>query len=139
MRPKISERSIGSMEMPAVSKMRSEKRTVLKAAGRAPMAPMRRFFRPLTMRQTAENHTRSALNSGEVKVSVCSVVSGVGECHTASDWLQALILPQKLSAAGGDGHGVGAVGRSLHQHRAPSARRGGWRHYAAFFAEVGQW
>jgi hypothetical protein len=33
--------------------------------GRAPMAPKRTFFKPFTMRQTPENHARSALNSAE--------------------------------------------------------------------------
>jgi len=49
-------------------------RTVLKAAGRAPIAPIRKLRKPFTTRHTAANHCRSFVNSGESGASVCSDV-----------------------------------------------------------------
>ena len=60
------------------------------------MAPMRRFRRPFTMRQTPANHSRSFANSTESGLSVCSVVSEYGMLYCRR-LLHADILPQKLS------------------------------------------
>ena len=82
--------------MPCDSKIFSLYRTVLKAAGRAPIDPTLRFRNPFTTRHTAANHWRSLANSGESGLSVCRVVMEYGMPY----WLrllQADILPQKLS------------------------------------------
>ncbi len=60
------------------------------------MEPILRFLRPFTMRQTAENHSRSALNSDDCTDSVCRVVSEYLMPYCIM-LLQQLILPQKLS------------------------------------------
>ena len=75
MRPTISERSIGSTEIPDASSSFSLNLTVLNAAGRAPIAPIRRRRSPFTTRQTPRNQSRSRANSGEDGDSVWRVVS----------------------------------------------------------------
>ncbi len=95
-RPKISERSIGSTVMPLFSSSFSLYRTVLNAAGRAPIAPMRMCFKPFTTRHTPANHWASLLNWGESGASVWSVVSEYGMPYCLR-LLQRDILPQKLS------------------------------------------
>ena len=82
--------------MPLASRIFSLYRTVLKAAGRAPMAPTRALRSPFTTRQTAVNHSRSLRNSSESGASVCSVVSEYGMPYCLR-LLHNDILPQKLS------------------------------------------
>ena len=69
---------------------------MLNAAGRAPIAPMRKLRSPFTTRQTPANHSRSALNSAEPGATVCSFVSeyGIPYCFRL---LQADIFPQNES------------------------------------------
>ena len=52
--------------------------------------------------------------------------------------LQAAHLAAEAVAAHGDGHGVGAVGRGLHQHRNLEPGEADGVHDAALLAEVGQ-
>jgi hypothetical protein len=69
---------------------------VLKAAGRAPTAPIRSRRSPFTTRHTRANHSRSLAKAGEDGASVCCVVSE----YLIPYWrrlLQADIFPQKLS------------------------------------------
>ncbi len=52
--------------------------------------------------------------------------------------LHARHLAAEAVAARRDGHGIGAVGRGLHQHRNLQPRQANRIHDAALFAEVGQ-
>jgi hypothetical protein len=61
--------------MPDASSSFSLNRTVLNAAGRAPIAPIRRRPSPFTTRHTPRNQSRSRANSGDDGVSVCRLVS----------------------------------------------------------------
>ena len=69
---------------------------MLKAAGRAPMEPMRRLRKPRTMRHTAENHARSLAKLSELGAEVWSDVMEYGMPYCIR-LLQADIFPQKLS------------------------------------------
>ena len=89
------------------------------------------------MRQTCENHSRSALNSAEVsalgmqrgqRVVDAVLHHVVAGAHFAAE----AVAPR------GDGHRVGAVGRGLHQHRNLQTRQPDRIDDAALFAEVGQ-
>ncbi len=95
-RPKTSDRSSVSTLMPARSNSFSLKRTVLKAVGRAPMAPIRAFFSPPMTRQMATKRARSARKLSLSGSTVCSSVrvKGMPYCFKL---LQADILPQKES------------------------------------------
>ncbi len=101
------------------------------------MAPMRRFFRPLTMRQTRGEPLQigGELRRGQAlgvqrgqRVGNAVLHQVVAGAHLAAEAV----------AADGDGHGVGAVGRGLHQHRNLQAGEADGVHNAALFAEVGQ-
>ena len=96
MRPRTSERSRVSTEMPACSISFSLKRTVLNAAGRAPRTPTRAFLSPLTIRQVAAKASRSARKESDLGATVCWEVSEnlVPYCQRL---LHAEIFPQKLS------------------------------------------
>src|SRR6266700_3314187 len=74
-RPRITERSMVSMEMPLASRIFSLYRTVLNAAGRAPIAPMRNRRKPFTTRHTPRNHSRSRRKMSDCGCSVWSVVN----------------------------------------------------------------
>ena len=95
-RPSTSERSNVSTVIPFASSSFSLYLTVLNAAGRAPIAPIRRFLKPFTIRHTPANHSRSFANSAEPGLSVCCVVIeyGIRYCRKL---LHADIFPQKLS------------------------------------------
>ena len=89
------------------------------------------------MRQTAENHSRSALNSGESRALGVQRGQRVGNA-VLHQVVAGAHLAAEAVAAGGDGHGVGAVGRGLHQHRDLEAGEADGVDDAALFAEVGQ-
>ena len=82
--------------IPARSKSFSLKRTVLKAAGRAPLIPSRACFSPLTTRQVATKLRRSLRKLSLSRSTVCSVVSEylMPNCLRL---LHADILPQNES------------------------------------------
>ncbi len=94
--PASSLRSSVSTLMPLSSSSFSLKRTVLKAAGRAPSMPIRALRSPLTTRQVAVKLRRSDLKLALFGSTVCSAVSVYGMPY----WdrlLQADILPQNES------------------------------------------
>ena len=95
---------------PLASSSFSLKRTVLNAAGRAPIAPTRRPRRPLhDAADAGEPLAGPARTRRESGASVCSVVSeyGMPYCFRL---LQADILPQKLSRRSCDRHRAGVSG-----------------------------
>ena len=92
----ISERSTGMTVMPEACSSFSLARTVWKAAGRAPIAPMRALRRPLATRQTAAKNSRSRAKAGLSSATVCVPVSVKGMPY----WRRLLhteILPQNES------------------------------------------
>ena len=95
-RPKISERSTVSTEMPARSKSFSLKRTVMKFAGRAPIRPTRASRSPRVTRHVLTNLRRSARKLALFGSTVCRAVSE----YLMPYWcrlLQTDILPQNES------------------------------------------
>gem|GEM_PF-4337005 len=94
--PRTSLRSSVSTAIPARSRSFSLYRTVLKAVGRAPIAPMRVVRRPRTTRQIARKRARSARNSAESGATVWREV----RLNRIPYWrrlLQTDILPQNES------------------------------------------
>ena len=137
MRPTISDRSIGSTEMPAASSSFSLKRTVLNAAGRAPIAPMRRPRSPFTTRQTPRNQSRSRANSGErrrlgvpagERVADAVLLQVVAGRHLAAEAVAPVL----------DRHQRRRVGRRLHQDRHVQVGHAQRVRDAALVAEVRQ-
>ena len=110
---------------------------MLKAVGRAPMAPKRTLRRPRTMRQTAANQARSALNS-------CGVGGfGVQRGERVGDSvLLEVVADRHLAAEGvaaeGDAHLAGRVGRGLDEDGHAQVGEAEGVGEAALFAEVGQ-
>ena len=70
-------------------------------------------------------------------LSVCSVVSEYGMPYCIM-LLHAAHFAAETIAARGDGHGVGAVGRGLHEYRNLEAGEADGVDDAALFTEVGQ-
>ncbi len=111
----ISERSTGTTVMPEAWSSFSLARTVWKAAGRAPMAPMRALRRPLVTRQTLAKCSRSFANAGlsSATVWVAVSVNGMPYCRRLQ---QTEILPQNESRRCCGAELVEVVVAGLHQH-----------------------
>src|SRR5579884_1949522 len=94
--PSTSDKSTVSTVIPARSSSFSLNRTVLNAAGRAPITPTRSPFKPFTTRHVAANILKSSLNPSDPGHTVCSRVSvyRIPYCHRL---LHTDIFPQKLS------------------------------------------
>ena len=110
---------------------------MLKAVGRAPMAPMRRFLSPFTMRQTCGEPLEIGLELGRRQALGVQRGQRVGNA-VLHHVVAGAHLAAEAVAARGDGHGVGAVGRGLHQHRNLQPGEPDRIDDAALFAEVGQ-
>ena len=136
-RAMISERSTVTTVRPEACSSFSLKRIVWKAPVRAPIEPIRAFFRPRTTRQTRTKRSRSAANSSP---STSRGVAGrVGERDAV---LVEIVGDRELAAEGvaaaGDVDLVDLVVARLQQDRHVELRRVDELHDGDFVAEVRQ-